>query len=69
MRAPSPTKEPIPAPANDDNRDGRPSTLELLAKTISTDGGQGALFAHVVSERNRSHADATLQAKHIRVDA
>lgn len=68
VRAPSPMQEPFPAPANDDNRDGRSGTLAAPAKSVPGNSGQGSLFAHALSDRNRSRADTALQAKHVRID-
>jgi hypothetical protein len=70
-RAPSPEKEPCPCPNQDDNRGGRISPLAMLAANNLTCGGssQGALFGRFASDGDRSFADATLQAKHIRIDA
>lgn len=69
MRAPSPAQEPVPAPAKDDNRDGQ-CTL-AIAKTMTGSGGDGhgTLFGRPFSDANRSLAESSLQAKHVRIDA
>jgi hypothetical protein len=42
----------------------------LAAKDLTSGGSsQGALFGRFASDGDRSFADATLQAKHIRIDA
>jgi len=70
-RAPSPEKGPGPSPSRDDNRDGRLNPLAMLAAKDLTSGGsgQGSLFGRFASDGDRSLADTTLQAKHVRIDA
>jgi hypothetical protein len=42
----------------------------VLAKDLASGGsGQGSPFARVAFHGDRSFAEATLQAKHIRIDA
>lgn len=69
VRAPSPAKEPIPAPAKDENRDGQ-CTLAVAKTMIGSGGnGHGTLFGRSSSDANRSLAESSLQAKHVRIDA
>ena len=72
VRAPSPTKEPIPAPAKDDNRDSQTCPLAIaFAKAMLDPGGSGlgAFFGRRSSDADRSLAESSLQAKHVRIDA
>ena len=72
VRAPSPTNEPMPIPAKDDNRNGRSCPLAIAlanAMTGSGGNGQGASIVRSSSDADRSLAESSLQAKHVRLDA
>ena len=65
-------RAPTPVPANDDNHDGRTCPLAIAfanAMLGSDNNGHGALFGRPSSNADRSLAESSLQAKHVRIDA
>ena len=68
----SPSKEPCPFPNKRENRDGRSNPFAMAAaKALFECGnaGRGSLFGCPFSNVDRSRADSSLQARHVRIDA